>query len=223
MNSLLTKEPAFIDFDSLPYHTTALPNDHSTQRQELGAHEDASTSHPSVNSTTHVDEPFLLDVSNYDPGYDADVEVVLPYAIEEPDDEPDQVSASASSKPTTPKLRGFLDLWQSELVNSMRDLYCDSDSNDTRPWLGQKRGRKRKTTQYHSTGSPDTVFEVEFRPEGSASQHKRMRKRSKDSKEEVNTARNTLLPAMAMSEASKREMVVGLETSGANEDKMDVD
>lgn len=49
------------------------------------------------NKTTHtsMDEPFLLDLSNYDPGYD--VEVALPYAIEEPDDEPDQVSASVSS------------------------------------------------------------------------------------------------------------------------------
>lgn len=213
MNSLLAEEPTFIDFDALPYHTIALPNDHSPQQRE-----DASTSYPSVNSTTHVDEPFSLDFYNHDPGYDADVEVVLPYAIEEPDDELNQASASVSSKPATPKLLGFLDLWQSELVNSMRDLYCDSDSNDTRPWLGQKRGRKRKTTQLHSTDSPDTIFEVELRTDGSASQHERMRKRSKNLKEEVNPA---LLPTT--SEASEREVIMGLETNGATEDKMDVD
>jgi len=222
MNSLLAEEPTLIDFDALPYHAIALPNDHSTQQRELGAFkdkqpEDASTSYPSVNSTTHGDEPFSLDVSNHDPGYDADVEVVLPYAIEEPDDEPDQASASMSSKPVTPKLLGLLDLWQSDLVNSMRDLYCDSDSNDTRPWLGQKRGRKRKTTQLHSRGSPDTIFEVEFRTDGSVSQHERMRKRSKNLKE-VNPA---LLPTT--SEAGEREVVMGLETNGATEDKMDVD
>lgn len=76
-----------------------------------------------------------------DPGYDADVEIVRPYAIEEPDDDPEQ---TPTSKTSTPKLLDSTGYWQTELVNSMRGLYCDSDSTDAVPLTRHKRGRKRK-------------------------------------------------------------------------------
>ena len=83
------------------------------------------------------------DSSNQDPGYDADVEVIRPYAIEEPEDEVD--TSPQSTWPATPRLLDSVPSWQNEIVNSMRNLYCDSDSTDNVPWLKQKRGRKRKS------------------------------------------------------------------------------
>lgn len=84
------------------------------------------------------------DLAAQDAGYDADVEIVKPYAIEEPDDETDQTPTSAP----TPNMPDAADNWQKELVNSLRGLYCDSDSNDAHAHAHSltrtKRGRKRK-------------------------------------------------------------------------------
>lgn len=85
----------------------------------------------------------LGDDLHQDPGYDADVEVIKPYAIEEPEDDLD--TSPQSTWPATPKLLENGPAWQNDIVNSMRNLYCDSDSTDNIPWMKQKRGRKRKS------------------------------------------------------------------------------
>lgn len=67
--------------------------------------------------------------------------VIQPYAIEEPDEEPPPVS----SKPTILFLPGSnSEYWQTELVDSMEDLHCESDNSITKPISRYSRGKKRK-------------------------------------------------------------------------------
>lgn len=60
--------------------------------------------------------------------------VVQPYEIEEPDDEPDEITESTNA---TAKC-------QADLVGSLEDLHCDSDNTNQRVVQRPRRGRKRK-------------------------------------------------------------------------------
>ncbi|KAL1859379.1 hypothetical protein Plec18167_006666 [Paecilomyces lecythidis] len=129
----------------------------------------------------------LEEVTSQDPGYDGDVEVVKPYAIEEPDEPitPD------TAGPQTPKLRGFAAHTQDDLVDPLRNLDCNSDSTDNRPRKATKRGRKRKPgsseayTYYpYKTESPDETRDN--KPDGSMLSPKRLRRRSRRFKEDIN-------------------------------------
>lgn len=151
--------------------------------------------------TVSLEELDPEDTLSQDPGYDADVEVVRPYAIEEPDDDADQTPTSASTRPTTPKLLDSAEYWQTELVNSLRGLCCDSDSNDFQPLPKQKRGRKRKIASASAlyqnpqrTASEMRLQDVDLRPEGPFASPKRMRRRSRRSGEDLTTVRSALSP-----------------------------
>lgn len=182
------------------------------------------------------DDFIIEDVSTQDPGYDADVEVVKPYAIEEPD----EASKPESPRSTSRRPRSFTDLWQDDLVDSMRDLDCNSDSNDGHPRPSQKRGRKRKPTitagtyQYCPTSSPRTAFRVvDMRAEAVGFSPKRLRRRSKISKEDikilrgapVSPARTDIRPVWGSSSTSLSPEASGTEplADASADDKMDVD
>ncbi|QKX62964.1 uncharacterized protein TRUGW13939_10132 [Talaromyces rugulosus] len=132
-----------------------------------------------------------------DPGYDADVEVVRPYAIEEPDDDADQTSASASTRPATPRQLDSTEFWQKDLVNSLRGLVCDSDSNEAPPRSKHKRGRKRKT---ETSREPSQSFrvtpgsrgeDVDLTADEPVSWPKRRRRKSTKAGDEIKAACNS--------------------------------
>jgi hypothetical protein len=81
----------------------------------------------------YVIEDFSTDSQRSDPS----IQIVKPYAIEEPDD-------GATSEPEGSSLpqQGQPKPWE-DLVTSMEELYCDSD-NSSSGLLFSKRGRKRK-------------------------------------------------------------------------------
>lgn len=121
----------------------------------------------------------------HDADYDADTEVVKPYEIEEPDDDvPDQ-----APPPKSPKLLEEADQWQGDLVRSLRQLHCESDTNDTSTKLNRKRGQKRKP----STNS--TAIDHAARPQSTgargnlgAESPKRLRRRSRRSSENIRSS-----------------------------------
>lgn len=79
---------------------------------------------------------FLLgDASAQDPEPGTNAVVVQPYEIEEPDDDPSEITSST---------RGPAGKNRSDLVGSLEDLHCDSDSTNPRLVHRSKRGRKRK-------------------------------------------------------------------------------
>lgn len=173
----------------------------------------------------------IEDVSAQDPGYDADVEVVRPYAIEEPEEAPTRESPRSTAR----RPRSLTDLWQNDLVDSMRDLDCNSDSNDARPRPSQKRGRKRKPTStagtYQHSSSPFRV--VDMRAEAMGFSPKKMRRRSKRSKEDmkilrgppVSPARNEIRPVWSSSSTPLSPDASGTEplADASTDDKMEVD
>lgn len=148
----------------------------------------------------------LPDDGTQDAGYEADVEIVRPYAIEEPDEETDQTSTSA-----TPKLLDSTEQWQKELLNSLRGLYCDSDSTDTPPLVRHKRGRKRKPDtsitahqdlQSAQQAVKDKDFDVDMGGGSALLSPKRRRRKSTRSGDNVKTSHSSLLASEYASTAS---------------------
>lgn len=76
--------------------------------------------------------------------YDAEIKVVRPYAIEEPDDDP--ARKSTESPGSTPQ-------WQRDLVDSLEELEFESDSSGSSLWSDQTRGQKRKSANVDSRSS----------------------------------------------------------------------
>ncbi|KAL2815493.1 hypothetical protein BJX63DRAFT_160243 [Aspergillus granulosus] len=108
-------------------------------------------------------------------------QLVKPYAIEEPDDD----TASESQESSLPQQRQP-GLWE-DLVGSMQDLYCDSDTNNP-VVLYPSRGKKRKpSTTTASLPQPGhTRFSTSGRDaqyEGPSLGPKRRRRRDKLPKE----------------------------------------
>ncbi|OJJ48650.1 hypothetical protein ASPZODRAFT_1651542 [Penicilliopsis zonata CBS 506.65] len=123
----------------------------------------------------------INDIQGQDTGYDADVEVVKPYEIEEPDDE----YAIESPRPGTPvKALEGAGGWQEELVDSMQELYCDSDTTQSPLRDGSKRGLKRKPT---NSSRPEVGCQSQPAEKSSettaALSPKRLRRRSRRSRE----------------------------------------
>lgn len=82
--------------------------------------------------------------------YDTSIEIVKPYAIEEPDDEEDQLfDETPQSTEPTPQ-------WQKDLVDFMDDLQCESDSSGSSLSSNQTRGQKRKSPNTASQDRPLT-------------------------------------------------------------------
>lgn len=131
----------------------------------------------------------------HDAGYEADVEIVKPYAIEEPDEETDRTPTSVA----TPKLLEATDQWQNELVNSLRGLYCDSDSTDTPPLIRHKRGRKRKpdtsvtVAQSFPSLQPSKDRDVEMGVGSTVFSSKRQRRKSTKIGEDLKMSHSNLL------------------------------
>ncbi|KAE8548682.1 hypothetical protein EYB25_009063 [Talaromyces marneffei] len=133
-----------------------------------------------------------------DAGYEADVEIVRPYAVEEPDEETDVTPTSVA----TPKLLDSTEQWQRELLSSLRGLYCDSDSTDTPPLVRHKRGRKRKPdtsiTSYQNdqnTQQPvkDWSVDVDMGRGSTFLSPKRRRQKSTRSREDIKISHSSHL------------------------------
>ncbi|RAK96157.1 uncharacterized protein BO80DRAFT_239447 [Aspergillus ibericus CBS 121593] len=72
-------------------------------------------------------------------------DVVQPYAIEEPEDDPIEFTSRPAGKPVIHLYLGDnSDIWQGELVDSMEDLYCNSDHANRQWSTNHKRGKKRR-------------------------------------------------------------------------------
>jgi hypothetical protein len=173
-----------------------------------------------------------------DAGYEADVEIVRPYAIEEPDEETDRTPTSAA----TPKLLDSTEQWQKELLSSLRGLYCDSDSTDTPPLVRHKRGRKRKPdtsmTSYQDVQSAqqpvkDWGVDVDMRGESPLLSPKRRRRKSTRSGEDIKVSHGSLLaseyastassPANLSTNTHENERPTLLKRELSAKDRMDID
>lgn len=111
--------------------------------------------------------------------------VFQPYAIEEPDDEPEP----AGPKRELPCLPDYFECWQRELVDSMHDLGSRANKAATataKPHQNQRRGQKRKpanstgalhNSQSHRPKSKTRLEEAPLHVPGLGS--KRRRRRSK--------------------------------------------
>ncbi|PYI19675.1 hypothetical protein BO99DRAFT_134658 [Aspergillus violaceofuscus CBS 115571] len=114
--------------------------------------------------------------------------VILPYAIEEPEDEPADAWEEAGARPRSALLlRESSDSKQDDLADSMEGLYCDSDPTSRRSSFAAKRGMKRKpsgapTAPSHPTRSNSTSNSSNNHEGGSNGRPKRQRRRSQRSK-----------------------------------------
>lgn len=173
--------------------------------------------------------------STQDIGYDAETEVVKPYAIEEPDDE--QLETNEPDRPVVSSLPDNLERWHIDLIDSMDNLQCESDRTDSTQRSDQKRGQKRKSAA--SGASPSAHQSSASAPwdgqyETPSMGRKRSRKRSKRVKEDQNgandsspTTSNGSETCMSSSSAARSTDASGTETGTTNSDstadKMDVD
>ncbi|OOF96721.1 hypothetical protein ASPCADRAFT_4760 [Aspergillus carbonarius ITEM 5010] len=121
---------------------------------------------PSGASVAHSEE---------DPLYNSRLEgcgdVVQPYAIEEPEDDPIETMRRSAGKPVIHLYLGDnSDIWQGELVDSMEGLCCDSDHANSQWTVNHKRGKKRRPSttapgsfrlfrQLSSGASPDNQYD----------------------------------------------------------------
>ncbi|KAL3463037.1 hypothetical protein BJX64DRAFT_132400 [Aspergillus heterothallicus] len=97
-------------------------------------------------------------------GHLLSVQTVKPYAIEEPDDD----TASESQESSLPHQRQN-GLWE-DLVGSMQDLYCDSDTNKPEI-VYTPRGRKRRPSNMASSFSQSS--QTRFSTSGRDTQYER--------------------------------------------------
>lgn len=197
--------------------------------------------HPSINKTYHqqMDRPSH---SPQDTDYDADAEVVKPYAIEEPDDEPTNPPPRhmASSLPDN------FERWHIDLIGSMADLQCETESNgtDSTSQSGQQRGKKRKPATTASTSHNTQPSQRESKHgdkdsqyEGPGVSRKRLRRRPRLSSEGMSLNRESSSSLSNSTDSYRSESSSapqstegsgsGTETGNVNStpdsDKMDVD
>ncbi|RHZ51927.1 uncharacterized protein CDV56_104760 [Aspergillus thermomutatus] len=183
-------------------------------------------------SSAASEDVYVEDVSSRDSGYDGDIEVVKPYSIEEPEDDEaprlvPRLAISAASNGA--------ESWQEELVDSMQDLHCDSDHPDLRHRSSHKRGRKRKTPTFAAGDSGsgrrqlyEAVHDIQY--EGPSASPKRLRRRSKCSKEGIRT---TLSPRSSSETDSPTSLSLSPQSTDASgrspsnkpnvTDEMDID
>lgn len=168
---------------------------------------------------------------------DAGTEIVKPYAIEEPDDEPN----NKSHQSVLSCLPDNFERWHVDLIESMDDLKCESDESASALRRGQKRGQKRKPA---TTASAASSSIQQSSPQGSKCtdtqyempglSRKPPRKRTKRPKEDASpedysssAASNGSESYMSSSSALQSTDGSGAETdnmsSDPKADKMDID
>ncbi|RAL10795.1 uncharacterized protein BO97DRAFT_112991 [Aspergillus homomorphus CBS 101889] len=135
-----------------------------------------SVAHDTPSTTSHVDDQ---------------TKVILPYAIEEPDDEPTDGWENSSERPRSALLLvGGLDNEQGDLADSIEGLYCDSDPTSRRSSFAAKRGMKRKPSSapiasnrpIRPLSTNNATVTSETVPSGRA---KRQRRRSQHSRNQL--------------------------------------
>ncbi|KAH1488625.1 hypothetical protein KXV92_003478 [Aspergillus fumigatus] len=203
----------------------------SPESHEEFSHTSSTTTTRSSNSAAWEDV-YVEDVSSRDSGYDGDIEVVKPYAIEEPEDEAPRHVPRLAISPAP----NDAESWQGELVNSMQDLHCDSDYPDLRCRPSHRRGRKRKTPTVGAgnsvPGGRRQVYEAALyiQYEGPRASPKRLRRRSLRLKEDQRTPLSPRSPTETDSPASPSLSPQSTDASGASpsnkpniSDEMDID
>ncbi|EAW21654.1 uncharacterized protein NFIA_068230 [Aspergillus fischeri NRRL 181] len=202
----------------------------SPENHEEFSHARSTTTTKPSNSAASEDV-YVEDISSRDSGYDGDIEVVKPYAIEEPEDEaPSHVPRLAISPAPNDA-----ESWQGELVDSMQDLHCDSDHPDLRCRPSHKRGRKRKTPTVGAGNSAPGRRQVykaapDIQYEGPSASPKRLRRRSRRPKEGQRTPLSPRSSTETDSPASLSLSPQSTDASGASpstkpnvSDEMDID
>lgn len=113
----------------------------------------------------------MEDTSAREPGMNA--VGVQPYEIEEPEDDPSDINSTA----------GATGKRQPDLVGSLEDLHCDSDSTNPQVVQRPRRGRKRKPNT--TVAGPSAAYQQDHRgtidaqyEEGSLSPKRRRRESS---------------------------------------------
>lgn len=165
--------------------------------------------------------------------YDADVEVVQPYSIEEPDEEP----TNEPRRPVVSCLPDNFERWHVDLIESMDDLQCESDANSLSQRSGQKRGQKRKPAVTTAAAVNSSRLGSEAR--GPDLGRKRARRRIRRSRESTSrerpvydssstaTASNGSESVLSSSSARPSTEASGTDTGNMNSesttDKMDMD
>ncbi|KAL2827090.1 hypothetical protein BJY01DRAFT_141124 [Aspergillus pseudoustus] len=158
------------------------------------------------------------------------LQTVKPYAIEEPDDD----TASEFQKPSLPH-QGQARLWE-DLVGSMQDLYCDSDTNNP-VIVYPSRGRKRKPSTMacslpKSSQSRFSTSGRDMQYEGPSFNSKRPRRRDKPPKQDHEHSKATQKQRMNAGEegGGSSSEALSTDTSGTNlasgcttADEMDID
>ncbi|KAI9376267.1 hypothetical protein BJX61DRAFT_416958 [Aspergillus egyptiacus] len=159
-------------------------------------------------------------------GHLASVQTVKPYSIEEPDE------AIAEHETDPPRQEQQSGAWDS-LIDSMKDLHCDSDNSASQSMPG-KRGRKRKSTNVPS-GPPQadqscpSVSTSDVYYQGPSLSSKRRRRKSKPSKSSLKGSHADYIdPVQESSGVSDNSL--STDTSDANHtsgstapDEMDID
>jgi hypothetical protein len=190
----------------------------------------SSTSTTKPSNSAASEDVYAEDISSRDSGYDGDIEVVKPYAIEEPEEEAPRHVPRLAISPAP----NDADSWQGELVDSMQDLHCDSDHPDLRRRPSHKRGRKRKTPTFGAGNSApgrrqlhEAAPDIQY--EGPGASPKRLRRRSMRPKE----GQKTLSPRSSTETDSPASLSLSpqsTDASGASpstkptvSDEMDID
>ncbi|PLB52751.1 hypothetical protein P170DRAFT_472644 [Aspergillus steynii IBT 23096] len=111
----------------------------------------SNTSYLEDNPDTLSDEGLFLieDPSAHGPEPGTNAVVVQPYEIEEPEDDPSEITSTT----------GATGKGQPDLVGSLEDLHCDSDSTNPRLVQRPRRGRKRKPNT--TVAGPSAAYQRE--------------------------------------------------------------
>lgn len=151
-----------------------------TSRSEIPADNQPSRT---TEQSPHSNELNMPQRSAEDSDYDADVEVVQPYAIEEPDD------GEPPSKPRKymSSLPDHFERWHVDLIGSMEDLSCEAET-DSSSRFKHRRGQKRKpaaTGAHPHTSSHAGSKHGDMQDEEPGLTRKRPRRRTRRVKEGI--------------------------------------
>lgn len=171
-------------------------------------------------------------LSPHDSDYDADIEVVKPYAVEEPDDEP----TAQPQRHVVSSLPDHFERWHVDLIGSMEDLSCEPETDS--PRSEQRRGQKRKpatTGASHLSSSHLGSKHSDVQHEGPSLSRKRPRRRTRRPKDGLkfdhgsssNASYSTESYRSSSSAAPRSTDGSGTETGDLNSttdsEKMDID
>lgn len=159
-------------------------------------------------------EPEIYDIEDLPPdtpGFGLKSEVVKPYAIEEPEEEP-----TSETEVSTAQLRQRKH-WE-DLISSMKMLYCDSD-HDNPGSIRPKRGRKRKptiTNPVRTAQSGESAFVTDAQYASPNLSSKRARKKEELPKERYLNSDEEATTRQPRGLSSSSNASVSTDTSSAN-------